>query len=337
MFRLIVWGAGQRTKICFERSLWGNNEVLAIVESIPEEKEKFGYPVITPDRICEFGNYDYVIINNQYYYEILPTACEMQISLEKIIITDHSVDEPFKTCFERGKAVIPQIYEMNKLVLKRIVKTNERDLLDVTSIYTDSKYRDYEYKSDYFRYRTFEFVAEQIKEEDIEGELAEFGVFRGLFSSVISSKFPEKRIYLFDTFEGFDGEESRKELEAGNCSDTFLESHKDTSVERMLSNLPYPENAVVCKGFFPESIIQEAKMEHYAFVSLDVDFEESMLEGLRFFYPRLSDGGYIFIHDYNTQYLKGVRNAVKRYETETGCRLKKIPIADRAGTLIITK
>ena len=158
-----------------------------------------------------------------------------------------------------------------------------------------------------------------------------------MFSSVISSKFPEKKIYLFDTFEGFDSEEGRRELEAGNCSDTFLESHKDTSVERMLLNLPYPENAVVCKGFFPESIVEKAKMEHYAFVSLDVDFEESTLEGLRFFYPRLSDGGYIFIHDYNTQYLKGVRNAVRRYEAETGCRLKKIPLADRAGTLIITK
>ena len=163
MCRLIIWGAGQRTKTCFERSLLGDNEVLAIVESMPGEKEKFGYPVITPDRICEFGSYDYVIINNQYYYEILPIACDMQIPLEKIIITDHAVDEPFKTCFERGKAVIPQVYEMNKLVLKRIVKTNERDLLDETSIYADSKYRDYEYGSDYFRYRTFEFVAEQIR------------------------------------------------------------------------------------------------------------------------------------------------------------------------------
>ena len=105
----------------------------------------------------------------------------------------------------------------------------------------------------------------------------------------------------------------------------------------MLGNLPYPDKAVVCKGFFPESITEEAGKEKYAFVSLDVDFEESTFEGLKFFYPRLSEGGYIFIHDYNTYYLKGVKAAVKRYEEFIGQKLKAIPIADRAGTLIIMK
>lgn len=337
MSRLIVWGAGNRTATCFDKHLWGNNEVLAIVESFPKCKEQFGYPVISPESIRKIEDFDYMVINNQFYFEILPCVSELEIPIEKIIITDHANEEPYKSCFERAQKVIPQIYEMNKLVIKQTVKLNERDLLDNNSIFVDSKFSDYEYKSDYFRYRTFEFVAEQIKSNNIEGELAEFGVFRGLFSAVISSKFPEKKIYLFDTFEGFDDAEAKRELELGNCKESFLESHKDTSVECMLGNLPYPENAVVCKGFFPKSVTEGAKNEKYAFVSLDVDFEESTLEGLRFFYPRLSEGGYIFIHDYNTQYLKGVKNAVDRFEKEIGCKLKKVPLADRAGTLIIIK
>ena len=337
MRKIIIWGSGDRTRTCFEKAMWGNNEIIAIIESNPDGDEIYGYHVISPKRINEIDNFDYLVINNQYFYEILPKACELQIPLEKIIITDHSKDEPFRTCFERGKDIIPLIYEMNKLVLKQTVKLNERDLIDDTSIFANTLFSDYEYKSDYFRYRTFEFVAEQINCDEIKGALAEFGVFRGLFSAVISSKFPNRKIYLFDTFEGFDSEEGRRELELGNCSESFLKSHKDTSVERMLSNLPYPENAVVCKGFFPESIKDEASKEKYAFVSLDVDFEESTLAGLRFFFPRLSEGGYIFIHDYNTHYLKGVKDAVKRYEEEIGKKLKKIPIADRAGTLIIVK
>ena len=48
-------------------------------------------------------------------------------------------------------------------------------------------------------------------------------------------------------------------------------------------------------------------------------------------------GGIIFVHDYNTYYLEGIKKAVKRYEREIGRRLNKIPIADRAGTLIVLK
>ena len=158
-----------------------------------------------------------------------------------------------------------------------------------------------------------------------------------MFSAVFNYRFPEKKLYLFDTFEGFAEQEAQKELEQMRCNEYFIEAHKDTSVERMLKRLPFPQKAVVCKGFFPDSITEEAKKEKFAFVSLDVDFEESTLEGLKFFYPRLSEGGYIFIHDYNTFYLEGIKEAVRRYEAYLGQKLKCVPIADRAGTLIIVK
>lgn len=337
MSRLIVWGAGKRTDTCFDRDLWGDNEILAVVESNPTCQIYKGYNVIVPELIKEYEPYDYIIVNNQYYQEIVVKLCEMQITLDKIVITDNVREQPFKNLFNKAQAVIPQIYEMNKDVIKQTVKINERDNFDAATIYVDPRFKDLEYSFDYYRYRTFEFVAEQIEDNGIEGALAEFGVFRGLFSAVISRKFPNRKIYLFDTFEGFENTEARKELELGNCSESFIESHKDTSVERMIKNLPYPNNAVVCKGFFPDSITDKARNEKYAFVSLDVDFEESTFEGLRFFYPRLVEGGYIFIHDYNTQFLKGVKNAVKRYEDFLGKKLKKIPIADRAGTLIVLK
>lgn len=43
-----------------------------------------------------------------------------------------------------------------------------------------------------------------IHEKNILGSVAEAGVFQGEFASVINSSFPEKILYLFDTFEGFD-------------------------------------------------------------------------------------------------------------------------------------
>ncbi len=43
------------------------------------------------------------------------------------------------------------------------------------------------------------------------------------------------------------------------------------------------------------------------------------------------------MHDYNTFYLQGVKLAIKRYEKDYNVQLRKIPLADRAGTLVIIK
>ena len=101
--------------------------------------------------------------------------------------------------------------------------------------------------------------------------------------------------------------------------------------------MPYPQQCVLCKGYFPQSITEEAEKTKFAFVSIDVDFEDSIYEGIKFFYARLNEGGYIFIHDYNNSSLKGVRKAVQRYEQNEKVFLKKVPIADWAGTLVIVK
>ena len=123
----------------------------------------------------------------------------------------------------------------------------------------------------------------------------------------------------------------------GRCNEMFVQYHADTSVKRMVDNLPFPQQCKICKGFFPESITEEAAKESYAFVSIDVDFEDSIYEGLNFFYPKLNEGGVIFLHDYNSVFLSGVKSAVKRYEDSLGYQLRKVPFADRAGTLVIMK
>lgn len=75
--------------------------------------------------------------------------------------------------------------------------------------------------------------------------------------------------------------------------------------------------------------------DNFIFVSIDVDFENSIYESLQYFYPRLR-GGMIFAHDYNSCLL-GVEKAVDRYENEMQIRLCKMPLCDANGTLVITK
>ena len=338
MNKILLWGTGDRSQYFIAKKLLEDVEILAVIDSYGNLSTFEGYNVIKPLEIHNYiDNVDYIVICNQYYQEILIKIVELGISIKKVIITDHVLEQPFKECYERGKDIIPSAYKMMENNIFRSVKANERDYTDKRTIYHCLDKNIYEYKSDYFRYRTFEFVSELIENRQIEGEIAELGVFRGVFSALLNIRFSDRKLYLFDTFEGFNAEEAQKEVEMGRCNETFITAHKDTSVERMLQNLPFPEQAIVCKGFFPESIPEFALEEKFAFVSLDVDFEESTFEGLKFFYPRLVTGGYIFVHDYNTYYLEGVKTAVKRYEAYIGQRLCVVPIADRAGTLIITK
>ena len=98
------------------------------------------------------------------------------------------------------------------------------------------------------------------------------------------------------------------------------------------------------KGYFPESIAEEEKEKKFCLVSLDADLYNPTLEGLKFFYPRLESGGYIMIHEYNAivmvegkaQDFSGVKRAVKDFENQFGS-IRYVPIADRNGTLVITK
>lgn len=65
---------------------------------------------------------------------------------------------------------------------------------------------------------------------NIKGNVAEAGVFQGDFSSVINSVFHPRKLYLFDTFEGFDEKDVYIEkvkhfsnAKAGHLSDTSIE------------------------------------------------------------------------------------------------------------------
>ena len=181
-------------------------------------------------------------------------------------------------------------------------------------------------EGDYVRVRTLELLCAGLK--DVPGAAAELGVYRGGFARCLNALLPERTLYLFDTFEGFDPAEARGE------GSGFVEAHRNTSVETVLRLLPHPEKAVVRQGLFPQTV-QSLEDERFCLVSLDVDLEESTYAGLGFFLPRMSPGGYVLLHDYLNPKLPGVRRALERYEAEHG-RLRAVPLCDVNGTLVIS-
>jgi O-methyltransferase len=184
---------------------------------------------------------------------------------------------------------------------------------------------------DYFRLSMLELVSSEINNSKVEGNVAELGVYQGKFARYINKFFPNRTCYLFDTFEGFDPRDTAIEQEKSLSSGK--QNFSDTSVQAVLRRMPHPEKCVPVKGFFPDSAV--GLEDRFVFVSLDADLFEPIYQGLLFFYPRLTRGGYIFIHDFNNENYKGARTAVEQFCSEM--QVPFIPLPDECGSAVISK
>jgi len=186
---------------------------------------------------------------------------------------------------------------------------------------------------DYIRESSLELVAEEIYAHNVSGSVSELGVYRGDFAACINTAFNERKFYMFDTFEGFN--ENDKPIEINNKFSLVAQDFTNTSVDLVLAKMRYPDNIIIRKGYFPSTLLDRDEGETFAFVSLDADLYKPTYEGLCFFYPRLSRGGYMFVHDYNNKHYAGVKAAVKQYCNENA--LSYFPLTDTCGTAVIAK
>lgn len=182
------------------------------------------------------------------------------------------------------------------------------------------------------RLASLRLMAKEIKERNIEGAVGELGVYKGDFAAEINRLFPNKDLYLFDTFEGFDITDIEVEQFHG-FSKAKEGDFSDTSMEIVRDRLPYPEKAIFNKGYFPQSV--KGELPDFCLVSLDTDLYESTYQGLRIFYPKLVKGGMIIIHDYNSRQFPGVEKAVRKFCEESVVFI--IPLCDMHGSAIIIK
>jgi len=184
---------------------------------------------------------------------------------------------------------------------------------------------------DYIRLATLELISNEIHKKNLVGNVAEVGVYKGKFAKYINQYFPAKKLYLFDTFEGFDENDiaTEKKLGFNNATQDF----SNTSIEMVLKNMPFPGQCIIKKGFFPETASDID--DSFVFVSLDTDLYEPIYQGLVFFYPKMTKGGYIFVHDVNNDNYKGATKAVEQFCLEQG--ISFLPIPDSCGSAVFVK
>ena len=355
--KVYIWGTGQKAREYLSKSEIKDEQILGFVQSAKTMDTFYGKKVFAPEEIV-LREYEYILVCVMCATRNIYNLCiQMNIPKEKLIFMDNfewldgtAVKDFPDLCYrviapcqknlwvEENFPIFYSLYRKWEEELARLTMTTRtgHDLIDKEDFLQKSDFRSWSYRKDYCRFRTFELMADEINKKKIEGEIAELGVYKGTFSRLINAKFPDKKLYLFDTFQSFDQNEYKEELEKERCQDGFIDVFKDTSVEKVISNMLHPEQCIPRVGFFPDTADGLREIS-FAFVSIDVDFEKSIYEGLKYFYPRLNKGGAIFVHDYNNSFLHGVKKAVDKYEETIGETLVRMPIADEGGTLIILK
>jgi len=84
---------------------------------------------------------------------------------------------------------------------------------------------------DFVREQTLALLANEITRKSVEGATAELGVFQGKFAKKINRLFPERTLYLFDTFDGFSDVDYKNDnsINWGNSQEAF----KNTTVKKV--------------------------------------------------------------------------------------------------------
>lgn len=222
--------------------------------------------------------------------------------------------------------------EIRQNLLKYTSIKNIVDIFSPSMYFRDIYYEDLYYSD--ARRMNLERAMREIYRNNIPGEIAEFGVFEGDFAMWINLCFPEKNLYLFDTFSGFDDRDiddfemkwSGKRLHYGR-----FEGDANRREKLVLEKMCYDNVVHIKKGYFPDSTYGMKDIK-YSFVHIDVDLYKPTKAGLEYFWPRMSPGGYIFSHDLQVPTFRAARIAIKEFCEENG--VSYVPMNDnRTGVL----
>lgn len=167
------------------------------------------------------------------------------------------------------------------------------------------------------------------QDDDKSFQCAEAGVFEGDFAKYINSIFSDRKLFLFDTFEGF----SQTDIEKESSDYAKAGDYSNTSVDLVMGKMVHPDNVEIYKGFFPDSA--KGVKGTFMFVNLDLDLYEPTIQGLRFFKDKMSSGAAILVHDYFAETFDGPKRAVDEFIAENrALNYHAYPIGDKLSALI---
>jgi O-methyltransferase len=208
---------------------------------------------------------------------------------------------------------------------------------------------------DKVRFFNWWFQAERLKRDRVPGDYAELGVYKGESAKILHHMDPSRTFHLYDTFEGFKEEDLKNET--GEAATYTTRNFADTSLEAVKRYLGGSGRFVYHAGRFvgsavsgqqsavssQRSAVSESESadrrpatgdRRLSLVNLDADLYLPTKAGLEYFYPLLSPGGVIIVHDYTYKW-PGIKKAVDEFTATIPESLTLVP--DMDGTVMIIR
>jgi len=189
---------------------------------------------------------------------------------------------------------------------------------------TDWKIND---RGDLIRYYFLYLQLQRIDDQQIPGDIAELGVYQGNTAFFLSRITPTRTLHLFDTFAGFSEQDSKLHASTNDFKDVSIDAVKRR----------FPDRVEFHVGYFPDTADSIRPGSRFALVHVDMDLEAPITAALEFFYPLLSPGGVMIVHDYNNtrSWDQGAKKAVDRFVADKPETPIEMP--DRLGSVVIAK
>lgn len=139
--------------------------------------------------------------------------------------------------------------------------------------------------------------------KSVEGVVVECGTYKGVSAANLSlaCQLVNRRLEIFDSFEGLPVPSERDKahvlMDAGEIH-TYSKGSWCGTLEEVKGNISRYGDISVCafhKGYFEETLPKFQKKS--VFVWLDVDYRDSLETCLRYLWPLLADGAYLYTHE----------------------------------------
>ncbi len=219
--------------------------------------------------------------------------------------------------FLRSKGFINFFYKKDLIFSEKIYEKFTKEFLSILEIIKSRANLDFD--------ELYTLYTSLKDTKDVEGSIAEVGTYRGGSAFLLSAFSYNKKVFLFDTYEGLPDSQRTIEGEPsqGWLSNTSIDYVKDF----VLNSGIELSKLFLLKGLFPQSA-ENIKVSNFSLVHLDTDLYSSTFDSLKYFYPKLSKKGRIIIHDYNCFGCPGVKKAVKQFILDTDSNVINLEISE---------
>lgn len=155
----------------------------------------------------------------------------------------------------------------------------------------------------------------KVLDSGVEGDVVELGCYEGtsalFFGRLLKGVGSDKKMWLYDSFEGLPEKTSEDESAVGtDFKQGALKASKAVLAKNFVkADLKIPE---IKRAWFYELDPSDLP-ESICFAFLDGDFYESIMDSLKLVWPKMTTGSVVVVDDYHNPKLPGAKKAVDEF------------------------